>query len=126
MQAKTGGGDESSFVLLPASWGEAGAPTWQAHTYALFERLHIDKDFAVTSVGTTVFQYILNVRRPPFARHLPLAAACAAHCPPPPARLPPPTACRRPSATSATAAQAPQRRHTHRAPTRARRARGRR
>jgi len=59
-QAKTGGGDESSFVLLPASWGEAGAPTWQAHTYALFERLHIDKDFAVTSVGTTVFQYILN------------------------------------------------------------------
>ena len=59
-QAKTGGGDESSFVLLPASWGEADAPTWQAHTYALFERLHIDKDFAVTSVGTTVFQYMLN------------------------------------------------------------------
>jgi len=59
-QAKTGGGDESSFVLLPASWGEAGAPTWQAHTYGLFERLHIDKDFAVTSVGTTVFQYMLN------------------------------------------------------------------
>lgn len=59
-QAKTGGGDESSFVLLPASWGEAGAPTWQAHTYSLFERLHIDKDFAVTSVGTTVFQYMLN------------------------------------------------------------------
>ena len=25
-QAKTGGGDESSFVLLPASWGEADAP----------------------------------------------------------------------------------------------------
>ena len=55
-QQKTGSSEEAS--LLPASWQEG--PTWQAHTYMLFDQLHIGQDFAVTTCGTTVFQYILN------------------------------------------------------------------
>ena len=67
-QQKTG--QEDGGCILPESWQEGS--TGQQHTYQLFERLHIDNDFAVTSFGTSVFQYILNVRRttpatPPFA-----------------------------------------------------------
>mmetsp|Transcript_18779 Transcript_18779/g.63348 ORF Transcript_18779/g.63348 Transcript_18779/m.63348 type:complete len:159 (+) Transcript_18779:763-1239(+) len=53
---EVGSSEEAS--LLPASWQEG--PTWQAHTYMLFDQLHIGQDFAVTTCGTTVFQYILN------------------------------------------------------------------
>jgi len=44
--------------LLPASWLDG--PTWQQHTYMLFERLHLDREFLITTGGTTVFQHILN------------------------------------------------------------------
>lgn len=50
-------GTESEPVL-PTSWQDG--PTWQQHTYMLFDMLHIDKDFLVTCAGTTVFQHILN------------------------------------------------------------------
>ena len=32
----------------------------QAHTYRLFERLHLDKEFCVTLAGTSIFQHVLN------------------------------------------------------------------
>ena len=51
-------GAEASEPLLPKSW-EYG-PTWQAHTYRLFERLALDKEFLVTCAGTSVFQHVLN------------------------------------------------------------------
>tara|TARA_B110001452_G_scaffold80054_1_gene65460 strand:- start:1727 stop:2533 length:807 start_codon:yes stop_codon:yes gene_type:complete len=54
-QQKTG---TEAAPLLPESWLDG--PTWQQHTYALFDRLHVDQDFAITTTGTTVFQYILN------------------------------------------------------------------
>merc|ERR1712185_506516 len=46
--------------LLPAAWNDADAPTWQQHTYMLFERLALDKEFVVTCAGTSIFQHILN------------------------------------------------------------------
>jgi hypothetical protein len=55
-QQKTG--QEDGGCILPESWQEGS--TGQQHTYQLLERLHIDNDFAVTSFGTSVFQYILN------------------------------------------------------------------
>ena len=51
-------GAEASEPLLPASWAEG--PTWQAHTYMLFDRLALDKEFVVTCAGTSVFQHVLN------------------------------------------------------------------
>jgi len=51
-------GQTTSEPLLPASW-EYG-PTWQAHTYSLFQALAIDKEFVVTCAGTSVFQHVLN------------------------------------------------------------------
>lgn len=51
-------GAEASEPLLPASW-EYG-PTWQAHTYRLFQTLALDKEFVVTCAGTSVFQHVLN------------------------------------------------------------------
>lgn len=44
--------------LLPASWAEG--PTWQAHTYMLFDRLALDREFLITCAGTSVFQHVLN------------------------------------------------------------------
>ena len=44
--------------LLPDSWLDG--PTWQQHTYMTFEQLHIDKEFLITTGGTTVFQHVLN------------------------------------------------------------------
>lgn len=41
-------------ALLIYSWQEG--PTWQQHTYMTFEMLHIDKEFFITTGGTTVFQ----------------------------------------------------------------------
>ena len=51
-------GAEASEPLLPASW-EYG-PTWQAHTYQLFQMLALDKEFVVTCAVTSVFQHVLN------------------------------------------------------------------
>jgi len=44
--------------LLPASWLDG--PTWQQHTYMTAEMLHIDREFFITTGGTTVFQHVLN------------------------------------------------------------------
>ena len=44
--------------LLPPSWAEG--PTWQAHTYMLFDRLALDREFLITCAGTSVFQHVLN------------------------------------------------------------------
>lgn len=55
-QQKVGAAPSEPF--LPASWAEG--PTWQAHTYMLFDRLAIDREFVVTCAGTSVFQHVLN------------------------------------------------------------------
>jgi hypothetical protein len=52
-------GTEAGPPILPASW-EYSEQTWQAHTYRLFERLHLDHEFCVTCAGTSVFQHVLN------------------------------------------------------------------
>jgi len=53
-------GAASSEPMLPAAWNDADAPTWQQHTYMLFDRLALDKEFVVTCAGTSVFQHVLN------------------------------------------------------------------
>ena len=53
-------GTEAGPPLLPESWNDADAPTWQQHTYMTFERLALDKEFVVTCAGTSVFQHVLN------------------------------------------------------------------
>jgi hypothetical protein len=53
-------GSEAGPPLLPESWNDADAPTWQQHTFMLFDRLALDKEFAVTCGGTSVFQHVLN------------------------------------------------------------------
>lgn len=53
-------GAEASDPILPASWNDADAPTWQQHTYMLFQNLALDKEFLVTCAGTSVFQHVLN------------------------------------------------------------------
>ena len=58
-QQKTGA-EEASAPFLPASWNDADAPTWQQHTYMLFDRLALDNEFLVTCAGTSVFQHVLN------------------------------------------------------------------
>ena len=63
-------GQEETVPLLPASWNTQDAPTWQQHTYLLFDKLALDKEFVVTCAGT---------RRPQ-------AASDAAATPPPPRR----------------------------------------
>ena len=55
-------GAEASDPLLPASWEHGAA--WQAHLYALFQTLALDKEFAVTLAGTSVFQVPLAPSRP--------------------------------------------------------------
>ncbi|KAL1525540.1 hypothetical protein AB1Y20_020395 [Prymnesium parvum] len=50
-------GSESE-PLLPSSWLDG--PTWQQHTYMTFEMLHLDREFLITTGGTTVFQHVLN------------------------------------------------------------------
>jgi len=52
-------GSEEKPPILPASW-EHSDQIWQAHTYRLFERLHLDNEFVVTCAGTSVFQHVLN------------------------------------------------------------------
>jgi hypothetical protein len=52
-------GAEEEPPILPASW-EHSDQMWQAHSYRLAERLHLDRDFVVTLVGTSVFQHVLN------------------------------------------------------------------
>ena len=53
-------GQVESEPLLPASWNTQDAPTWQQHTYLLFDRLALDKEFFVTCAGTSIFQHVLN------------------------------------------------------------------
>jgi len=52
------GADEKP-PILPAAW-EHSEQMWQAHSYRLFERLHLDHEFVVTCAGTSVFQHVLN------------------------------------------------------------------
>ena len=52
-------GAEESPPMLPAAW-EHSDQMWQAHSYRLFERLHIDQEFLVTLIGTSVTQHVLN------------------------------------------------------------------
>ena len=52
-------GAEEAPPLLPAEWAYSDQ-VWQAHMYRLAERLHLDKEFMTTLVGTSVFQHVLN------------------------------------------------------------------
>lgn len=53
-------GQTEHVSLLPEEWNDGAAPTWQQHTYRLFQSLALDKEFLVTCAGTSVFQHILN------------------------------------------------------------------
>eukprot|EP00967_Tisochrysis_lutea_P018950 scaffold21497_cov32-Tisochrysis_lutea.AAC.1 len=44
--------------IYPEDW--LTGPTWQQHTAMTLDMLHLDKDFATTAMGTSVFQHVLN------------------------------------------------------------------
>lgn len=84
-------GQEESVKLLPDSWNTQDAPTWQQHTYLLFDKLALDKEFVVTCAVRTATHTLHLTHAPPYTRsNSSRASPLRVLHPAPPSRLLPP------------------------------------